>query len=184
MIWGLPISQFTTGYFSKAIPDLFPYGKGDYTKPLLQANSNLADYFHHLMRLYRAHGFVTHQSFTFVCTNMLRRHAALNTLNVFAKRCAQDRSVTELKRVLLEGEEKVLNKLLYFAAPIPATRQNLRYKTHQALSFTRWLRLSLYHKTMCFAATSQTEASSLGLLGEWFWGSWSPSMYIPSTHVI
>ena len=36
----------------------------------------------------------------------------------------------------LEGDEKVLNKLLYFTTPIPATRQNLRYKTHQAVSFT------------------------------------------------
>ena len=27
-------------------------------------------------------------------------------------------------------------------------------------------------------ATTQTEASSLGMLGEWFWGSWSLSMSI------
>ena len=67
---------------------------------------------------------------------MLRRHAALNTLNVFAKQCAQDLSVAELKRGLLEGDEKILNKLLYFAAPIPAIKQNLSYKTHQAVSFT------------------------------------------------
>ena len=137
-----PISEFTTGYFSKAFPDFFPDGKRDYTKSRLQANSTLADYFRHLMRLDRAHGFVTHHSFTFVCTNMLRRHAALNTGNVFAKRCAQDLSVAELKRAFLEWDEKVLNKLLYFAAPISAPRQNLRYKTHQAVSFTQWLRLS------------------------------------------
>ena len=68
---------------------------------------------------------------------MLRRHAALNTGNVFAKLCAQDLSVAELKRVPIERDEKVLNKLLYFAASIPATRQNLRCKTHQAVSFTR-----------------------------------------------
>ena len=78
------------------------------------------------MRLDHAHGFVTHHSFTFVYTNMLRRHAALNTENVFAKRCAQDLSGAELKRALLEGDEKVLSKLFYFTAPIPATRQNLR----------------------------------------------------------
>ena len=109
---------------------------------------------------------------------MLRRHPALNTVNVFSKRYVQDLSVTELKRVLLEGDEKVLNKLLYFAAPIPATRQNLRYKTHQVVFFIRWLRLSSDDKAICFAATIQTEASRLDMLGEWFWGSWSPSMSI------
>ena len=97
---------------------------------------------------------------------------------MFVKRCAQDLSVAELKRALLEGYEKVLNKLFYFAAPIPATRQNLRYKTHQAVSFIRWLKSSSYDKLMCFAATTQTEASSLGMLGEWFWGPCSPSMSI------
>ena len=80
-----PISEPTTGYFIKAFLDFFSDGKGDYTKPRLRANPTLADYFRHLMRLDHAHGFVTHQSFTFACTNMLWRHAALNTGNVFAK---------------------------------------------------------------------------------------------------
>ena len=43
---------------------------------------------------------------------------------MFDKQCAQELSVAEMKRALLEGDEKVLNKLLYFTAPIPATRQN------------------------------------------------------------
>ena len=159
----LPISQFTTSYFSKANPDLSLYGKGDYTKSLLRANPTLADYFRHL---YCAHCFVTHHSLTFVCTNRVRRHTALNTLNVFAKRCAQDLSVAELKRALLEGDEKVLNKLLYFPATIPATRQNLRCKTHQAVSFIQWLRLSSDDKAMSFAATTQNGAINLGMLGD------------------
>ena len=46
------------------------------------------DYFRHLMKLYRAQGFMTHHSFTCVSTSMLQRHAALNTSKVFAKRCA------------------------------------------------------------------------------------------------
>ena len=112
------------------------------------------------MRLDRAHGFMTHHSFTIVCTNILRRHAALNTINVFSKRCAQVLSVAELIRALLKVDEKVLSKLLYFAAPIPATRQNLRYKTHHAVSFTRSLRFSSDYKAMCFAGATQTEASS------------------------
>ena len=63
----------------------------------------------------------------------------------------------ELKSSLLEGDEKVLNKLLYFAASIPATRHDLKYKTHQAVSFTPWLRLSSDDKAMCFAATPKLQ---------------------------
>ena len=100
----------------------FPMEKGLRLRP----NLTLANYFSHLMKLDHAHGFVTHHSFTAVCTNMLWSYTALNTVNVFARRCAPNLSVAELKRVLLEEEKKVLNKLLYFAAPIPATRQNLR----------------------------------------------------------
>ena len=81
---------------------------------------------------------------------------------LLAKRCVRDLSVAELKRALLEENEYVLNKLLNFPAPIPARRQNLRYTIHQAVSFTWWLRLSSDDKAMCFAATTQTEASSLG----------------------
>ena len=65
------------------------------------------------MKLDRSHGFVPHHSFIFVCSNMLRRYSALNTGNVFAKQCAQDLSVAELKRALLVGDKKVLNKLIY-----------------------------------------------------------------------
>jgi hypothetical protein len=36
----------------------------------------------------------------------------------------------------------VLNKLLHFAAPIPATRQYFRHKTDQAISFLKWIRIS------------------------------------------
>ena len=118
------------------------------------------------MRLNLAHGFVTHHSFTFVSTNMLRRHSALNIGYVFAKLCTQDLFVAKLKRNLLERDEKVLNKLLYYVYPIQATRLNLRYKTHQAVSFTGCLRLSSDDKAMCFVATTQTEAISLGMLPE------------------
>ena len=45
---------------------------------------------------------------------------------------------------------------------------NLRYKTHQAVSFIQWLRLSSDDKAMFFEATTQTEPSSLGMLGELF----------------
>ena len=95
-----PSSQQVTS--AKHIRIYFPMEK---TMPLLLANSTLADYFRNLMRLDSAHGFVTHHSFTFVSTSMMRRHVALNTVNVFFKRCTQDLALVELKRALLGGRE-------------------------------------------------------------------------------
>ena len=36
----------------------------------------------------------------------------------------------------------MLNKFLYFAAPIPGTRQYMRYKSDQAISMVRFVRLT------------------------------------------
>ena len=111
-----PTSEFVTGYFSKAFPDLFLDAKGDITKPMCGKNPSKQEYFKHLFRLHRS--FVTHHSFTFVATNMLRRHSALTRGNVFAKRCAADLSMAEMRQAIQEGNSRLLNKLLYFAAPI------------------------------------------------------------------
>jgi hypothetical protein len=127
-----PASEFQTGFFSKSFPDLFPDGRGDITKPRLGKNPSKHQYFQHLMRLSRA--FVEHHCFTFVATNMLLRHEALTRGNVFAKYCNDNMSMAELKAAVESGSEKVMKKLLYFAAPIPGTRQYLRFKTDQAIT--------------------------------------------------
>jgi hypothetical protein len=135
-----PASEFVPGFFSKAFPDLFPDGKGDLTKPRLGKNPSEKEYFKHLMRLSRS--FVEHHCFTFVATNMLRRHEALTRGNVFSKHCAEALTISELKAAVEAGNDKVIKKLLYFAAPIPGTRQYLRYKTDQAVSLVKYLRIS------------------------------------------
>ena len=135
-----PASEFVTGYFSKSFPDLFLDGKGDITKPRRGKYPSKQEYFKHLFRLHRS--FVTHHLFIFVATNMLRRHSALTIGNVFAKRCADDLSMAEMRLAIQEGNSRLLNKLLYFAAPIPGTRQYMRYKSDQALSMVRFVRLT------------------------------------------
>jgi hypothetical protein len=128
------------GYFSKAFPDLFPDGKGDITKPRRYKNPSRAEYFKHLLRVNR--DFVKHHSFTFVATNILRRHQALTRGNVFAKHCAENLTMVELKKAVKEGNEQVINKLLHFASPIPATRQYMRYKSDQAIAMVKFVRIS------------------------------------------
>ena len=134
-----PASEFMMGFFSKAFPDLFPDGKGDITKPRIGKNPPFREYFKHLMRVNRA--FVEHHCFTFFATNFDRRHEALTRGNVFAKHCAAQLTMAQLKEAVRTNNFRVINKLLYFAAPIPGTRQYLRYKTDQAVSFVRYLRI-------------------------------------------
>ena len=54
----------------------------------------------------------------FPATNMLRRHAAITRGNVFAKNCAENLTVGELKEALESGNERVIRKLAHFGAPV------------------------------------------------------------------
>ena len=118
---------------------MFPYGKGDITKPRIGRNPTLGEYFFHLMRIDRA--FAEHHAFKFVACNMLRRHQALTLGNVFAKHSADNLSMKELKTLVDSGNDKVIKKLLYFSAPIKGSRQYLRYKGDQAISLVKFVRI-------------------------------------------
>ncbi|KAL8585500.1 hypothetical protein ACOMHN_064248 [Nucella lapillus] len=135
-----PVSEFTRGYFSMAFPDFFPDGRGDMTKPRLGKSPSKKEYFKHLLNVNRA--FAKHHSFMFVATNILRRHEALTRGNVFAKRCADGLTMAELKQHMEEGNEKLLNKLMYFSAPIPGTKQHLRYEADKAVSFVKFVNVT------------------------------------------
>ena len=135
-----PVSEFIYVFFSKAFPDLFPYGIGDITKPRLGKNPTMLSYIRHLIRLNRR--FVTHHCFIFVCTNIIRRHMALTLGNVFTKQSASDVSLSELKQAISENNDRIIKKLLYFAAPIPGTRQDLWYQSDKAVSLIRYVCIS------------------------------------------
>ncbi len=51
-------------------------------------------------------------------------------------------SMAELKAAVESSSKKVLKNLLYFAAPIPETRQYLRFKTDQAISLVKFVRIT------------------------------------------
>ena len=216
--------------------------------PLLLANPTLAEYFRHLMRLDRTHGFVTHHSFTFMCKYTAGACSFAHTKCVCQAMCPRSICVRTEKSPLRGGWEDPKQATL-LCSYIPARRQYLRYKTHhQTLFFTssastvvaRWpcIRLvgssspclglwclsCLLGRNYCgwapqwgvelapadvlesifidgyqnwnsctstlmaqivavrqgtvFCINYSTEASSLGMLGECFGGSWSPSMSI------
>ena len=51
-------------------------------------------------------------------------------------------SMAELKAAVESRSKKVLKNLLYFAAPIPKPRQYLRFKTDQAISLVKFVRIT------------------------------------------
>ena len=128
--------EFQAGYFSKAFPDLFPFGKGDITKARLKKNPALRAYFAHLLLVDRR--FASHHPFVVVATNMLRPHMALTMGNVFANRSAEALTVKSLKFALQSDDDRIAKKLLYFASPIPGTRQSLLFKADEATWFVKY----------------------------------------------
>ncbi|KAL8586175.1 hypothetical protein ACOMHN_057737 [Nucella lapillus] len=50
--------------------------------------------------------------------------------------------MAELKQHMEEGNEKLLNKIMYFSAPIPGTKQHLRYEADKAVSFVKFVNVT------------------------------------------
>ena len=132
-----PTSEFQTGYFCKAFPELFPFGKCDVTKTPAQEESNSDS--GRILLLQVDIRFASQHSFVFVATNMLPRRTALTLGNVFAKRSAEGLTVEALKFALQSDNDRIINKLLYFASPMPGTRQSLRFKADEATSFVYYV---------------------------------------------
>ena len=158
MAWpkrGRLVSEFETGFFARSFPDLFPMNilhesegdvelhiieTGDVTEPREGKNPSIAEYFKHLLRYSRA--FAAHHCFTFVAVNILRRHMCLTRGNVFARHCAKDLTLGQLKEAMQNGDEQVFRKLLHFSSPIPATMQYMRHQSDLCLSYLKWVRMS------------------------------------------
>ena len=50
--------------------------------------------------------------------------------------------MAELKKIIDEGDRRLIDKLLYFSSAIPGTRQYLRYQSDKAISFVKFVRIS------------------------------------------
>ncbi|KAL8620749.1 hypothetical protein ACOMHN_041923 [Nucella lapillus] len=50
--------------------------------------------------------------------------------------------MAELKQHMEQGNDKLLNKLMYFSAPIPGTKQHLRYEADKAVSFVKFVNVT------------------------------------------
>ena len=112
---------------------------GDITEPREGKNPSMAEYVKHLLRYSRA--FAEHSCFIFFMTNLLRRQMCLMRGKVFAKHCAKDLTVDQLKKAMENGDSSVFNKLMHFSAPIPGTMQYMRHQMNLCLSYTKWLRI-------------------------------------------
>ena len=147
-------SEFDEGFLARCFPELFPRNidrdgesgasssrreTGDITEPREGKNPSMAEYIKHLLRYSRA--FAQHSCFGFYMTNLLRRQMCLARGSVFARHCAKDLTLDQLKKAMEDGDDRVFRKLLHFSSPIPGTMQYMRHQSDLCLSYNKWLRI-------------------------------------------
>ena len=141
-----PVSEFERGFLTRAFPHLFPDGKGDISNIRKGKTPKMTDYAKHLYRLNR--NFAADPTFTLVLCNMLQRHQAISTGNVYAKRVLKDMTVGELKQKIAEKDGKTLNGLLYFGSSIRGSAQFFKKEQMKAFHMIRHLRISSKDKNV------------------------------------
>lgn len=121
----IPVSEFTTQhFFTLAFPALFPYGSGDFffNRPLTL--SSMAHWAEHLI-WYNDGRFAKHPYFKFVVHNMIMRKRALEQSGFIIKQKLGDQqfTITELKKLIENGDTSVCQKILYFGGNLRGTTQ-------------------------------------------------------------
>ena len=135
-----PASEWEYAYFSKAFPNLFPYGRGDLTKPRIGKNPEFLQYIRHLTRLPGTQ-FAEDPRFLLHVTSMYRRHKALTLGNVFASNVFKDMTMTELKEKVAQDDVAVMKSLVLFSGQIPGTKGYFSQEAKKSVAMERWIRL-------------------------------------------
>ena len=152
-------NEFEQGFLARCFPELFPKNiplqpgatesphrreTGDITEARQGKNPSMAEYIKHLLWYSRA--FAQHSSFVFHMTNLLRRQMCLARGSVFARHCAKDLTLDQLKTAVQDGDDRVFRKLMHFGAAIPGTMQYMQHQSDLALSYSKWLRIKSQDK--------------------------------------
>ena len=116
-----PASEWEYAYFSKAFPNLFPYGQGDISKPRIGKKPEFLQYIRHLTRLPDTQ-FAEDPRFLLHVISMYRRHKALTLGNVFASNVFKDMTMSDLKEKVKQDDAAVMKSLILFTAQIPGTK--------------------------------------------------------------
>ena len=135
-----PASEWEYGYFSKAFPNLFPYGLGDISKPRIGKKPDFLKYIQHLTRLPDTQ-FAEDPRFLLHVISMYRRHKALTLGNVFASNVFKDMTMSDLKEKVAQDDPAVMKSLILFSAQIPGTRGYYSQEAKKSVAMERWIRL-------------------------------------------
>jgi ATP-dependent DNA helicase PIF1 len=117
-----PLSESTPGYMTMAFPALFPDGAGDFYQPRLR-KVDLGEYFKHLLR-FRGGRFAQHRRFPWFALNTLQRARAVSQSKVFVKQQhdAARLTVTDIRAMLSESDEHIVNQMMRYGANLRGTR--------------------------------------------------------------
>ena len=135
-----PASEWEYGYFSKAFPNLFPYGLGDISKPRIGKKPEFLKYIQHLTRLPDTQ-FAEDPRFLLHVISMYRRHKALTLGNVFASNVFKDMTMADLREKVAQDDPAVMKSLILFTAQIPGTRGYYSQEAKKSVAMERWIRL-------------------------------------------
>ena len=104
----------------------------------------MTQYAKHLFRVDRK--FAADPTFALVLCNILQRHQAISTGNVYAKRVLGNITIGELKENLQKKDEKTLKGLLYFGSSIKGSAQFFKREQTKAYHMIRHIRRESYDK--------------------------------------
>ena len=142
-----PASEWEYAYFSKAFPNLFPYGQGDISKPRIGKKPEFLQYIRHLTRLPDTQ-FAEDPRFLLHVISMYRRHKALTLGNVFASNVFKDMTMSDLKEKVKQDDAAVMKSLILFTAQIPGTKGYFSQEAKKSVAMERWIRLKSHGEEM------------------------------------
>jgi hypothetical protein len=115
-----------------AFPTLFPDGAGDFYQARLR-KVDLGEYFKHLLR-FRGGRFAQHKRFPRFAFNTL---STRSQLKVFVKQQhdAGQLTVADLRAMLAEGDQHIVNQMICYGANLRGTRTYWTARRHELMDF-------------------------------------------------
>ena len=142
----LPEKEFNHGWFGKAFPKIFPYGRGDITCVGLGKNVSFSNWVKHILKAERRAA--KDPLFVMAVTNIMQRQQALTLSNIYAEKRLSNLTAKEFKENLEKGDTSVLKGVYGFSKSLKGTQQFFSSQSSISYNFIRHLRISSDDKEM------------------------------------
>ena len=141
----LPESEFSHGWFRKAFPRLFPYGKADFTVSRF-IKVNIIQWAQHLLKCDRR--FAKDPLFVMVVTNIMQKQQALSLGNIYALKKLSNLTAKEFKDKIESGDQSVLKSMFCFSQTIKGSQQFFSQHISKSVNFIRHIRIESHNTKM------------------------------------